>query len=158
MARHPVRRWRAGDPALLAGEPVTIAGFIDHGGPGPLDELLVELAGGDERTVHGNELTTRFDVIEGDRSTREVYLAGGRLNPSESLAVATHSLDGFGWGHDDLGAAQLALAILLRATDRSTALAQYEAFTREVIATLPQGDFSLRLAYVHEWLAARTGS
>lgn len=158
VARHPARRWRSGDPALLAGEPVIIAGFIDHGGPGPLDELLVELAGGDERTVQRNELTTRFDVIEGDRSTREVYLAGGRLNPSESLAVAAHSPDGFGWGNDDLGAAQLALAILLRATDRDTALAQHEAFTREVIATLPQGDFSLRLAWVHEWLAARTGS
>ena len=57
-----------------------------------------------------------------------------------------------------LGAAQLALAILLRATDRDTALAQYEAFTREVIAALPQGDFSLRLASVHESLAARAGS
>ena len=158
MARHPVRRWRTGDPALLAGEPVIIAGFLDHGGPGPLDELLVALACGDERTAHRDELTTRFDVIEGDRSTREVYLAGGRLNSSESLVVAAHSPDGFGWGNDDPGAVQLALAILLRATDRDTALAQYEVFAREVIATLPQGDFSLRLASVHEWLAARAGS
>ena len=126
--------------------------------PGPLDELLVELAGGDERTVHRNELTARLDVIEGDRCTREVYLAGGRLKQSESLAVTAHSPDGFGWGDDDLGAAQLALAVLLRAADRDTALAQYEAFTREVIATLPQGDFSLRLACVHEWLVARTDS
>ena len=158
MARQPLHRWKTGEPAFLAGEPVTIAGFIDHGEPGPLEELLVELAGGDERTVHRNELTTRFDVIEGDRSTCEVYLAGGRLNPGESLAVVPHYPDGFGWGNDDPGAAQLALAILLRATDRDTALAQHEAFTREVIATLPQGDFSLRLASVHEWLAARTGS
>ena len=153
-----MRRWRTGEPALLAGEPVTIAGFIDHGGPGPLDELLVELAGGEERTAHRDELTTRFDVIEGHWSTGEVYLAGGRLNPGESLAVVPHSPDGFGWGDGGSGAAQLALAILLRATDRATALAQYEAFKREVIATLPRGDFSLRLASVHEWLAARTGS
>ena len=97
---------------------MTIAGFIGHGGPGPLDELLVELAGGDQRTVYRGELTTRFDVIEGDWSTREVYLAGGRLNPDESLAVVPHSTDGFGWGNDGPGAAQLALAILLRATDR----------------------------------------
>ena len=52
-----MRRWRTGAAALLAGEPVTIAGFIDHGGPGPLDELLVELVGGEERTVHRDELT-----------------------------------------------------------------------------------------------------
>ena len=153
-----MRQWRTGDPALLAGEPVTIAGCIDHGGPGPLDELLVELAGGEERTAHRDELTTRFDVIEGHWSTGEVYLAGGRLNPGESLAVVPHSPDGFGWGDGGSGAAQLALAILLRATDHDTALAQYEAFKRKVIATLPRGDFALRLASVHEWLAARTGS
>ena len=65
---------------MLSGEPVTIAGFIDHGGPGPLDELLVELADGEERTVQRNELTSVFDVIQGHWRTREVYLAGGRLN------------------------------------------------------------------------------
>ena len=135
---------------------MTIAGFIDHGGPGPLDELLVELAGGEERTVHRDELTTRFDVIEGDWSTGEVYLAGGRLNAGESLDVVAHSPDGFDWGCS--GSAQLALAILLRATDRETALAHYQAFQWEIIATLPQADFSLRLATVREWLAARTGS
>ena len=137
---------------------MTIAGFIDHGGPDPLDELLVERASGEECTVHRDELTTAFDVIEGDWSTTEVYLAGGRLTPVESLAVAAHSPDGFGWGCDGSESAQLALAILLRATDRETALAHYQAFQWEVIAALPQADFSLRLATVREWLAARTGS
>ena len=97
----------------------------------------------------------------GSQSTRaphEVYLAGGRLSPDESPAVVPHSLDGFGWENDGPGAAQLALAFLLCATDRETALAQHEAFKRELVATLPQGDFSLRLATVHEWLAARPGS
>ena len=140
---------------MLAGEPVTIAGFIDHGGPGPLDELLVELADGEERTVPRNELTSVFDVIQGHWRTREVYLAGGRLNPSESLAVARHSPDGFGWGDDDSGAAQLALAILLRATDRETAVAHYQAFKWDVIAKLPQEDFSLRLAKIRDWLVSR---
>ena len=117
-----------------------------------------ELACGEVCTVHRDELTTGFDVIEGDRSTREVYLAGGRLNPGESLAGAAHSPDGFGWGCDGPGSAQLALAVLLRATDRETALAHYQAFQWKVLATLPQADFSLRLATVREWLAARTGS
>ena len=158
LARRALHRWSTGEPAVLAGEPVTIAGFIDHGEAGPLDELVVVSADGEEHTVHRGELTTPFDVIEGDWSTREVYLAGGRLNPGESLAVVPHSPDGFGWGNDEPGAAQLALAILLRATDRETALAQYEAFKRELVAALPQADFSLRLASVHEWLAARPGS
>ena len=43
---------------MLAGEPVTIAGFIDHGEPGLLDEVLVELANGEERTVRRVDLTT----------------------------------------------------------------------------------------------------
>ena len=88
--------------------------------------------------------------------TREVGLPGGRLSPSESLAVARHSADGFGWGDGGSGAAQLALAILLRATDRETALAHYQAFKWDLIAKRPQADFSLRLAKVRDGLAART--
>ena len=99
-----VHKWRAGDQAMLAGEPVTIAGFIDHGEPGSLDEVLVELANEEERTVRRDELTSVFDVIQGHWQTCEVYLAGGRLNPSESLAVARHSPTGFGWGDGGSGA------------------------------------------------------
>ena len=157
LDKQPSHRWQVGDRAMLAGEPVTIAGFIDHEEPGPLDELLVELANGDERTVRRDELTTIFDVIQGHWHTHEVYLAGGRLNPGESLAVAQHSPDGFGWGDGGSGPAQLALAILLRATDQQTALAHYQAFKWDVVAKLPQADFSLRLATVREWLASRAG-
>ena len=141
---------------MLAGEPVTIAGLIDYEGPaGPLDEVLVELPNGEERTVRGDELTSVSDVIQGHWQTREVYLAGGRLNPSESLAVARHSPDGFSWGDGGSGPTQLALAILLRATDRKTAVAHYQAFKWQVIAQLPQADFTLRLAKVRDWLASR---
>ena len=152
-----LHKWRVDDQAMLAGEPVTITGFIDHGEPRPLDEVLVELANGEERTVRRDELTSVFDVIQGHWKTREVYLAGGRLNPSESLAVARHSPNGFGWGDGGSGPAQLALAILLRATDRGTAAAHYQAFKWDVIAELPQADFSLRLAKVRDWLASRVG-
>ena len=102
-----------------------------------------------------DELTSVFDVIQGHWQTREVYLAGGRLNPSESLAVARHSPSGFGWGDGGSGPAQLALAILLRATDRETAVAHYQTFKWDVIAKLPQADFSLHLAEVRDWLASR---
>ena len=51
LIKQSLHKWRSGDQAMLAGEPVTIAGFIDRGGAGPLDEILVELANGEERTV-----------------------------------------------------------------------------------------------------------
>ena len=68
----------------------------------------------------GEESTSVPDLIQGEWVTREIYLAGGRLNPSESLAVTRHSAHGFGWGDGGSGAAQLALALLLRATDAET--------------------------------------
>ena len=83
-----------------------------------------------------DELTSVSEVIQGRWQTHEVYLAGGRFNPSESLAVARHSPSGFGWGCGGSGPAQLALAILLRATDRETALSHYQAFKWDVIGKL----------------------
>ena len=61
MTKQPFHRWQVGDQAMLPGEPVTIAGFIDHGEPRPLDEVLVELTNGEERTVRRDELTTVLD-------------------------------------------------------------------------------------------------
>ena len=43
----------------------------------------------------GEESTSVPDLIQGEWVTREIYLAGGRLNPSESLAVTRHSAHGF---------------------------------------------------------------
>ena len=88
--------------------------------------------------------------------TREVFVAGGRLNTSESLEVARHSALGFGRGGDGSGAAQLALAVLLRTTDRASALAHYRAFKWEVISLLPQVDFTLAISTVRDWLASRS--
>ena len=55
--------------------------------------------------MHRDELTSVFDVIQGNWQTREVYVAGGRLNPSESLTLTRHSPDGFGWGYGGSGPA-----------------------------------------------------
>ena len=157
MTTQPPRSWRVRDQALLAGERVTFMGYIDHGGPGPLDEVLVEfVASGEERVVPRDALSPLPDLVQGVRATGEVYLAGGRLDPAESLAVATHSPQSFGWGNAGSGATQLGLALLLRATDRDTALAHYVAFTWQVIARLPRTDFELPVAAVHDWLASRT--
>ena len=156
MTTQPPRSWRVGDQALLAGERVTLMGYIDHGGPGAFDEVLVELANGEERTVFRDALCPLPDLVQGVRATGEVYLAGGRLDPAESLAVATQSPEGFWWGNVGSGATQLGLALLLRATDRDTALAHYVAFTWQVIARLPQADFELPVTAVHDWLASQT--
>ena len=97
----------------------------------------------------GEQSTCVSDRIEGEWQTRELYLAGARLSPRESLAVARHSAHGFGWGDGGSGAAQLALALLMRATDRARAVAHYQAFKWEVIARLPHADFTLALSTVH---------
>ena len=104
----------------------------------------------------GEQSTSVSDRIQGEWETREVYVAGGRLNPMESLAVVRHSAHGFGWGDGGSGAAQLALALLLRATDRTSAVAHYQAFKWEVIARLPQADFTLAISTVRDWLASRS--
>ena len=60
-------------------------------------------------------------------------------------------------GRSATGGTQLALALLLRATDRETALAHHVEFTWQVIARLPQTDFELPVAAVHDWLTSRRG-
>ena len=94
------------------------------------------------------------DVVQGEWETREVYLVGGRLSPSESAAVARYSAHGFGWGDSASGAAQLALALLLCATDRASAVAHYRAFKWGVIARPPQAD-SLRQNFTSASLCHR---
>ena len=155
MDDQPIPTWRVGDQAQLAGERVTIRGFMDSGA-GPLDEIVVELANGDERTVHREQLVP-LPTFHGSGATREVRLASAsaRLDPAESLTMARHSPNGFNWGYGGSGPAQLALAILLQVTHHETPLAHYQAFKWDGIARLPDGDFELPVAAVHDWLASR---
>ena len=52
---------------------------------------------GDEvAPVSGEEDSSLPDLIQSEWELCEVYLAGGGLNPSESLAVTRHSAYGFG--------------------------------------------------------------
>ena len=83
MTTRPSWIWRVGDQALVHRERVTIRGFIDHGGPGARDEVLVEfVASGEESIVPRNSLCPISDLVQGMRVTGEVYLAGGRLDPA----------------------------------------------------------------------------
>ena len=114
-----------------------------------------ELAIGDERTVHREQLAPIPD-FHGNGATREVRLASVRLDPAESLAVARHSPNSFNWGYGGSGSAQLALTVLQQVTNRETALAHYQAFKWNVIASLPNGDFTLSVDTVRDWLASKT--
>ena len=129
MNDQPIPTWRVGDQA--------------------------ELANGDERTVHREQLAPIPD-FHGNGATREVRLARVRLDPAESLAVARHSPNGFNWGYGGSGPAQLALTVLLQVTNRETALAHYQAFKWNVIASLPNGDFTLSVDTARDGLASRT--
>ncbi len=92
--------------------------------------------------------------ISGIKETREVFLNGELLNPTESLKVRNQSPTGFNWGYRGDGPAQLALGILLKFADEETALEYYQDFKEEIIVGLPQEDFEIELD-VEGWLRGR---
>ena len=86
--------------------------------------------------------------LKGEWQTRRVWLNDRELLPGPSQRVWNHSPDGFNWGFGGYGAAQLALAILLKLCPKEIALFQYGGFKRKVIAGLPQADFEEQLTFV----------
>lgn len=77
--------------------------------------------------------------IYGNFTTGVVEVNGKVLSPSMSQTVCNHSPDGFSWGYEGSGPAQLALAVLLLVADKSTALKLHQEFKRQVIALQPSG-------------------
>jgi len=63
--------------------------------------------------------------------------SGFKLDPA--FGLCDHSPDGFEWGYDGSGPAQLAFAILYDAYGYDTARESHQAFKQEVIAKL-EGD------------------
>ena len=96
--------------------------------------------------------------IKGNWITREVILIDSttgsikRLNPLPSQNIINHSPDGFNWGYGGSGPAQLALALLLRFTDKETARNNYQKFKWDVVANLPQSNFVMTDQTIQEWL------
>lgn len=77
-------------------------------------------------TLGGPQLVYKSDMPNGDPI---------ELSPKQSQELYNHSPDGFQWGYSGSGPAQLALALLLDATnDREIALAFYQAFKWEKVA------------------------
>ncbi|MBA7561610.1 hypothetical protein ES708_03249 [subsurface metagenome] len=85
------------------------------------------------------------NIIRGESIKRSVFIDDGLLRPGRSQKVYNHSPDGFNWGYGGSGPAQLALAILLKFTDKKTALRSHQEFKWDIIAKLPQKDFEINI-------------
>lgn len=85
-------------------------------------------------------------TYEGFATDRTVCVEGREL--ASRLDVRNHSPDGFAWGYNGSGPAQLALAILLDLYDQETACKHYQEFKRRVIAVL-DGDKDWTLTEDH---------
>lgn len=90
--------------------------------------------------------------IKGISAYREVFFDGQRMSAEPSKEVINHSPDGFNWGYGGSGPSQLALAILMKVTDKDTALALHQAFKWNFVAKWPQNEnFDVNID-IAEWL------
>jgi hypothetical protein len=96
-------------------------------------------------------------MITGITQENMVYVDGKPLDLEASRKVVDHSPTGFQWGYLGSGPSQLALALLLHfGASVDEALAWYDEFKREIIATLKHGeDFEMDDSRVKDWLEAR---
>jgi hypothetical protein len=73
------------------------------------------------------------------------------LNPRNDLV--NHSPDGFQWGYEGSGPAQLALAILANfLTDDSRAVRLHQKFKKDVIAQIKSDHFEITGAFIEKWV------
>jgi hypothetical protein len=81
-----------------------------------------------------------------------VTVNGRLLDPAPSQRVRNHSPDGFNFGCQGSGPAQLALAILLDLTDPAEAEDSYQDFKRQFVANWTD-PWVLTEAEAREWLS-----
>jgi len=93
-------------------------------------------------------------VLKGEWVTEKVWLNGKRLYPGKSQRVWNHSPDGFNWGYEGSGAAQLALAVLLELVPQEKAVDLHQEFKREVVAALVQDSFLVSID-IGRWLVGQ---
>lgn len=87
-----------------------------------------------------------------------LVLRNGKLfTPHLSLDVRNHSPDGFNWGYEGSGPAQLALALLLDAScARTLSERYYQLFKRKVVShwsNLPGACWKITSTEIKDWLA-----
>lgn len=86
-------------------------------------------------------------ILTGHYETREVFMDGKHLSPTVSQQFRNHSPDGFNWGYGGSGPAQLALAVMIRATGKTE---NYQELKFKVIAALPKSDFEAEITLDQE--------
>lgn len=95
-------------------------------------------------------------VLKGEWETEKVWLNGKRLYPGKSQRVWNHSPNGFSWGYEGSGPAQLALAVLLEFVSEDKAVELHQEFKRDVIAALVQDNFQVSID-LGRWLKKSEG-
>ena len=81
-----------------------------------------------------------------------VVVDGRPFSARQSLAVRSHSPDGFEWGYGGSGPAQLALALLLEALDDDDrAQRLYQDFKWGVVAFWPHAGFTVTDRWIRGW-------
>jgi hypothetical protein len=95
-------------------------------------------------------------LMRGEWATCRVWIDDREVLPERSLAVRNHSPTGFGWGYGGSGPAQLALALLLEITTKEMAVLWYQEVKRQVVAKLPQADFTLDSQVIIDFIVHTT--
>ena len=94
-------------------------------------------------------------TLKGQHKTGRVWINGELLDPKPSQELLESLPRGFNWGYGGSGPAQLALAVLLKFTDRRTAVENYQLFKWEIIAQLEQdADFEIDVN-LNPWIQRR---
>lgn len=104
-------------------------------------------------------------IITGRHLSREVYVyhvmnpalpnatSLQHLDLAASLRVKNHSPDGFNWGYDGSGPAQLALALMLLFVGPNEALPLYQTFKHAEVSHWDQGaDWQVHGPFIHGWI------
>jgi len=93
-------------------------------------------------------------TIKGIWETRKVFIDNKELFPEKSQNVCNHSPDGFMWGYNGSGPAQLALAILLEfIPDEKVVIHLYQTFKADIVANCPQKqNFEITFQYIQRWI------
>jgi len=95
-------------------------------------------------------------TLEGGFKVFKITEKGGVITffPTASQKLYNHSPDGFAWGYEGSGPAQLALALIYDATrDKEVALASYQNFKFKIVSSWPMDEkWEITDDKIREWL------
>ena len=110
-----------------------------------------------EPETEEKEMATYQGLRHSDGAGAQLVLKDDNiLSPSPSQKMWNHSPDGFNWGYQGSGPAQLALALLLDATaNPSLSVRLHQDFKREKVASW-QDDWKINSEEILAWVEGRS--